>query len=161
MYVLVRVCAYGSIYQHIRPLSFSLIFFGGALYLYIKYNMFETKFFYGTYVCVKWLKRNKDVVQDYLVISILGVYNRSTNLRKFFAWLAVCIRNSLLSDRHLVLWHINHCRLFNAESCFYIYIKYMICKLILQIHTVKSLNSSISNNSVLHKSKLNSSKYYN
>ena len=24
-----------------------------------------------------------------------------------------------------VLWHINHCRLFNAKSSFYIYIKYM------------------------------------
>ena len=28
----------------------------------------------------------------------------------------------------LVLWHINHCWLFNANSCFYVYIKYMICK---------------------------------
>ena len=28
----------------------------------------------------------------------------------------------------LVLWHINHCWLSNAKSCFYIYIKYMICK---------------------------------
>ena len=25
----------------------------------------------------------------------------------------------------LVLWHINHCRLFNAKSSFYIYIKYI------------------------------------
>ena len=24
-----------------------------------------------------------------------------------------------------VLWHINHCRLFDAKSCFYIYIKYI------------------------------------
>ena len=24
-----------------------------------------------------------------------------------------------------VLWHINHCRLFNAKSCLYIYIKYI------------------------------------
>ena len=28
----------------------------------------------------------------------------------------------------LVLWHISHYRLFNAKSCFYIYIKYMICR---------------------------------
>ena len=28
----------------------------------------------------------------------------------------------------LVLWHINYCWLFNAKSCFYIYIRYMICK---------------------------------
>ena len=24
-----------------------------------------------------------------------------------------------------VLWHINHCRLFNAKSCLYIYIQYI------------------------------------
>ena len=24
-----------------------------------------------------------------------------------------------------VLWHINHCRLFNAKYCLYIYIKYI------------------------------------
>ena len=28
----------------------------------------------------------------------------------------------------LVLWHNNHCRLFNAKSILYIYIKYMICR---------------------------------
>ena len=28
----------------------------------------------------------------------------------------------------LVLWHINHCRLFNAESSLYIYEIYMIIK---------------------------------
>ena len=32
-----------------------------------------------------------------------------------------------------VLWHSNHCRLFNAKSCLYIYIRYMICKHILLI----------------------------
>ena len=31
----------------------------------------------------------------------------------------------------LVLWHIKDGWLFNAKFCFYIYIKYMICKLIL------------------------------
>ena len=31
----------------------------------------------------------------------------------------------------LVLWHINHCCLFNAKSCFYISIKYLICNHIL------------------------------
>ena len=33
----------------------------------------------------------------------------------------------------LVLWHINHFRLFNAKFFLYIYIKYMISKHILQI----------------------------
>ena len=36
-----------------------------------------------------------------------------------------------------VLWHINHCWLFNDKFCFYISIKYMICKHTLKIHTVK------------------------
>ena len=31
----------------------------------------------------------------------------------------------------LILWHINHCRLFNAKSFLYIYIKYMISRHIL------------------------------
>ena len=35
------------------------------------------------------------------------------------------------------LWHISHYCLFNAKSSFYIYIKYMICKNILLIFTVK------------------------
>ena len=50
----------------------------------------------------------------------------------------------------LVLWHINLSWLSNAKSCFCIYIRYMICKHILQIHTVKWWNSSISNNSIYH-----------
>ena len=61
----------------------------------------------------------------------------------------------------LVSWHINHCRLFNAKSCLYIYIKYMISKRILYItflnqpeffflHTVKWFHLFISdmNNSI-------------
>ena len=37
----------------------------------------------------------------------------------------------------LVLWLINHRSLCNAQSCFYTYIKYVICKHILPIYTVK------------------------
>ena len=45
-----------------------------------------------------------------------------------------------------VLWHINHCGLFNAKSGLFIYIKYMICK-----HKSTKLNSSkFSNNSINH-----------
>ena len=59
----------------------------------------------------------------------------------------------------LISWNINCCWLFNAKSCFYIYIKYMICKYIIQVHRVKWSHSSISNNSIKHKSKLSGSKY--
>ena len=62
----------------------------------------------------------------------------------------------------LVLWHINHCSLFNVKSCFYIYTKHTICKhiftlngskycyisLTYQLISVKWSNSSISNNSI-------------
>ena len=62
----------------------------------------------------------------------------------------------------LDLWHTNHCWLFNAISCFFIYIRYFIHKHILLILTNKWLNSSISKNSILHKStKLNGCKYRN
>ena len=57
-----------------------------------------------------------------------------------------------------VLWHINHCRSFNAESCLYIYIiyTYMISKHIMLItflnepqlmflHTVRWFHFFLSN----------------
>ena len=34
----------------------------------------------------------------------------------------------------LVLWNIKNCWLFNTKSCFYVYIKYMFCKQILQLN---------------------------
>ena len=60
-----------------------------------------------------------------------------------------------------VLWHINYCRLFNAKSSLYIYIKYMIwfgvvdnmmmmnyCRLFNAKYIFININSSISNNSI-------------
>ena len=54
----------------------------------------------------------------------------------------------------LVLWHINHCRLFNAKSIF-IRINSSISNIsvwyqysLFCLHTVKYKNSSVSNNSV-------------
>ena len=35
---------------------------------------------------------------------------------------------SIFSCFGLVLWYINHCRLFNSKYCLYIYIKYMFSK---------------------------------
>ena len=40
-------------------------------------------------------------------------------------------RHCIINMFGLVLWHINQCWLFNAKFCFYMYIKYMICKHIL------------------------------
>ena len=50
---------------------------------------------------------------------------------------------SLLEESIVMIPH-----LFNAKSCFYIYIKYMISKHILLIHIVKCKNNSISDNSI-------------
>ena len=41
----------------------------------------------------------------------------------------------------LVLWHTNHCRLFNTESYLYIYIKYDLEKRFVDIITKRVLNS--------------------
>ena len=35
------------------------------------------------------------------------------------------LRNQFLLSFGLLSWHINHCRLFNAKSSLYIYIKYI------------------------------------
>ncbi len=56
------------------------------------------------------------------------------------------------------LWHINSCWLLKVKSCFYKYIRHMFWLIL----AVKWSNSSISNNSIQHKStKLNASKYCN
>ena len=46
-----------------------------------------------------------------------------------------------------------------CQILFYVYSKYMICKPILYIHTVKWTHCLISNYSILNESKLNGSKY--
>ena len=93
-------------------------------------------------VCVPWSNKVKNICYTRIIIF-------KEFLLKSFVWFV-----------GWVLHHINHCWLFNAKSCFYIFIKYMICKHILQIHTVKWSNSSIYDNPIQHKStKLNGSKY--
>ena len=88
-----------------------------------------------------------------------------------------------------VLWHINHCRLFNAKSSLYIYIKYIwfglvlfyvtstivgyLCKIhfytykqfylkqfIISLVQFQIKNSSISNNPVYHKYSVSKSKIF-
>ena len=71
------------------------------------------------------------VVNDaYIQIFIKEIMRDNSNLNKLFykdIWFG------------LVLWHINHCWLFNTKSCFYIYMKYMICKHILKITQLNDL----------------------
>ena len=67
------------------------------IYIYIKYIWFGLVGFYGISIIVGYLMPNS------LYIYILKIYD-------LVGW---------------VLWHINHCRLFNAKSSLYIYIKYI------------------------------------
>ena len=68
------------------------------LYIYIKYIWFGLVGFYGILTIMGYLMPNL------LYTYILKIYD--------LVWFG------------LVLWHINHCRLFNAQSL-YIYIKYI------------------------------------
>ena len=69
-----------------------------SLYIYIKYIWFGLVWFYGISTTVGYLMPNP------LYTYILNIY---------MIWFG------------LVLWHINYCRLFNAKSSLYIYIKYI------------------------------------
>ena len=66
----------------------------------------------------------------YILIDFNGM---STQWSYFMLWGQgiVFIVRSYLQLFGLVLWHINHSRLFNANSSLYVYIKYRICKHVL------------------------------
>ena len=70
-----------------------------SLYIYIKYIWFGLVGFYGISIIVSYLMPNP------LYTYILNIYD--------------------LVSFGLILWHINYCRLFNAKSSLYIYIKYI------------------------------------
>ena len=74
-----------------------------SVYIYIKYIWFGLVGFYGISTIVGYLMPNS------LYTYILNIY------MIWFGWL---------------LWHINHCRLFNAKSSLYIYIKYILFGLV-------------------------------
>ena len=71
-----------------------------SLYIYIRYIWFGLVGLYGISTIVGYLMPNP------LYTYILDIYD--------------------LVSFCLVLWHINRCRLFNAKSVLYIYIRYMI-----------------------------------
>ncbi len=70
------------------------------LYIYIKYIWFGLVVFYVI-----------STIEDYLMPNRFHTYTWDIYMI-WFGW---------------VLWYINHCRLFNAKSSLYIYIKYLIC----------------------------------
>ena len=74
-----------------------LFYAESSLHVYIKYIWSGLVGFYGISIIVAYL------VPNHPLIYISNIY-------ELFGW---------------VLWHINHCRLFNAKSFLYIYIKYL------------------------------------
>ena len=68
-----------------------------SLYIYIKYIWFGMLWFYGISIIVGYLMPNS------LYTYILNIYDLV-----WFGW---------------VLWHINHCRLFNAKFGLFMYIR--------------------------------------
>ena len=76
-----------------------------SLYIYIKYIWFGLVGFYSISTIVGYLTPNHIYIYIY----------RHTHI-KYIIWFG------------LILWHINHCRLFNAKFLLYIYIEYMILK---------------------------------
>ena len=101
--------AKSSLYIYIRYIWFGLVGFYGistivgylmpksSLYIYIRYIWFGLVGFYGISTIVGYLMPNP-------------FYTYTLDIYDLFGW---------------VLWHINHCRLFNAKSFLYMYIKYI------------------------------------
>ena len=50
----------------------------------------------------------------------------------------------------LVLWHISHCRLFNAKSFLYIYIKYICLDLVCFYGTLIIVSHLVLNSYIIH-----------
>ena len=75
----------------------------------------------------KYLDKSLDLARE---LKSYGTNYQTTTLLRWDG-IVKSIQETWLVWFGLVLWHINHCWLFNAKSCFYIYIKYMICKHIL------------------------------
>ena len=88
---------FGLILWHINPCR--LFNTKSSLYIYIKYIWFGLVGFNGISTIVGYLMPNP------LYKYILNIYD--------------------LVGLGWVLWHINNCRLFNAKSSLYIYIKYI------------------------------------
>ena len=95
--LVLRCKGYGLVLWHINHCR--LFTAKSSLYIYIKYIGFGWVGFYGIPTIVGYLMPNPPYTY------ILNIYD--------LVWLG------------WVLWHINHCRLFNAKSSLYIYIEYI------------------------------------
>ena len=86
-----------------------------SLYIYIKYIRFGLDWFYCTSNIVGYSMPNPFHTYVLNIYDLVWIYGTSTLLGYLMPriWYG------------LVLWHINHRRLFNAKSYLFIYIKYI------------------------------------
>ena len=82
--------------------------------------------------CVKCVKLGEKLWNSNMVLgcSFLGW---TQSFSPHLVCVCVCVCVICMYTFGLVLWHITHCRLFNAESFLYIYIEYLTSKHILWI----------------------------
>ena len=98
------------------------------LYIYIKYLWFGLVGFYGISTIVGYLMPNPlytYICIQYRWFGLVGFYGISTII-------GYLMRNPIIHIYWIhmiwfgwVLWHVNHCGLFNAKSSINIYIKYI------------------------------------
>ena len=99
------------------------------LYTYIL-NIQGLVWFYGISTIVGHLMPNPlhtYIYMEYIGFGLVGVYGIST-IEGHLMPNPLCTYILNIQDLvwfGLVLWHINHCRLFNAKSSLYIYIEYI------------------------------------
>ena len=86
-----------------------MIWLGWVLWHINHCRLFNAKSSFYIYIKYIWF----GLVGFYGISTIVGYLMPKSSLYIYMIWLG------------WVLWHINHCRLFNAKSSFYIYIKYI------------------------------------
>ena len=129
-----------SLYIYIKYIGFDWVwvFYGistivgyfnakSSLYIYIKYIWFGLVGFYGISTIVGYFnaKFSLYIYIKYIWFGLvgLGFYGISTIVRLFNAKFLFIHIKYIIIWLGWVLWHINHCRLFNAKSS--LYIKYI------------------------------------
>ena len=94
------------------------------VYTYIL-DIYDLVWFYGISTIVSYLMPNPVYTYILDIYDLVWFYGISTIAGCLMPNQVICINYIHLIWLGWVLWHINHCRLFNAKSSLYIYIKYI------------------------------------
>ena len=90
-------------------------------------------------ICHKTQTSNQQQIYISTLLLLLGEWFSLSTFEQIYLnqgiWILNCFLNILFAQSifGLVLGHTNHCRLLNAKSILYIYIRYIISKLILLV----------------------------